>query len=174
MARVQAKVAPRGGDEFLSRLRRNDSLPVSLLCVKPKFANCQERVGCGGTLRPVDVVKVPPKRRGPRQRMALAELHDNAQASVLSQGLDERPEIGDVVEHVVAYDDVGDGNTRRTVGPGALQDVVACAGILRELSEQGQKPGIGIHGEEAACTVGKRKTGRTRPGPDVKHGPVRR
>ena len=86
---------------------------------------------------------------------------------MVGQGGDERDEVADVVEDVVADDDVGRADLAGHVGPEPLDLAVGDPLLLGQVGEGGQHPGALVDGGDRRRRRAQRQAGRSPAGPDV-------
>src|SRR5437899_594915 len=103
-------------------------------------------------------------------------LHGGARPGMRRQGLDEGPEVHDVVEDVMADDELGSGDAGGHVGPAAGDGLHPGAGGSpgSQIGEGAEHPRIGVHGGDEGRLCGEGQRRRPCPGADVENRPPRR
>ena len=117
----------------------------------------------------IEVPEAAPVGRQVRQRVAPRQLDHHASRRVRAERDEERREVGDVVDHVVAHDHVRSGSGLRVVGPAADDLAVLHTALRGRCREQLEHRGPLVHPDHQPGRRRQWQRGTAAAAADVEH-----
>ncbi len=137
----------------------------------PGFPQHGHRIVGGGFGGPAEAVEAKPEVAVRRERVLGGELEDHAPPRVDDERPNEGGQGGDVVDDVVADDDIGRRRPRGGVRPRSLHDLDVYSGGSALPEEGFEHRGGGVDTDQRLRPPGERHGGRPRATADIQDAP---